>query len=161
VEQVSWEDCQGFLSRLQDKCGSLGTKFRLPREAEWEYACRAGSRTKYSFGDEEAKLGEYAWFGGNSGKSTHPVGQKKPNAWGLYDMHGNLWEWCEDWYGSEYYAVSAVDDPPGPDSGSGRVNRGGGWSSDAGLCRSADRIINLPGGRIINLGFRVARVAAE
>jgi formylglycine-generating enzyme required for sulfatase activity len=125
VENVSWDDCQVFLRRLNEKVG--GGKFGLPTEAQWEYACRAGSTTRWCFGNSDSALGEYAWCEENSDGTTHPVGQKKPNAWGLYDMHGNVWEWCQDWFDSGYYGKSPVDDPPGPAAGSGRVHRGGGW----------------------------------
>ena len=123
---VSWDDCQQFLGKLNAKVGTGAGKFALPTEAQWEYACRAGSTTRYCFGDDESQLGEYAWYDANSDSKTHPVGEKKPNAWGLYDMHGNVLEWCEDWYdewwpkGSTtpwYYASSPTDDPPGPSGG--------------------------------------------
>ena len=117
----------------------------MPTEAQWEYACRAGSTTRYCFGDDESGLGEYAWYGENSGDKTHPVGEKKPNAWGLYDMHGNVWEWCADWYDGGYYAQSPTDDPTGPATGSFRVVRGGGWHYAAGCCRSAYRHGTRPG----------------
>ncbi len=159
VEQVSWEDCRGFVEKLSAKRG--GGKFLLPTEAQWEYACRAGSTTRYCFGDEESGLGEYAWYAANSGITTHPVGGKKPNAWGLYDMHGNVWEWCQDWYDEGYYANSTTDDPTGPSGGSFRVLRGGCWNYPAWICRSAFRYWLVPGDRIFHLGFRVSRVAAD
>ncbi len=127
VENVSWEEVQEFIRKLNAKEG--GAHYRLPTEAEWEYTCRAGSTTAYCFGDDEELLGEYAWYGENAGIQTHPVGQLKPNAWGLYDMHGNVWEWVQDCYGE--YPAEAVTDPQGPSSGSSRVKRGGGWSSTA------------------------------
>ena len=135
VEQVSWEDCEKFIGKLKEKVS--GRDFRLPTEAEWEYACRAGSTTDYCYGDGDESLDEYAWYYGNSESKTHPVGQKKANAWGLYDMHGNVWEWCSDWYGD--YADGAVSDPKGPESGSARVLRGGSWGGNARDCRSACR----------------------
>ncbi len=125
----------------------------LPTEAQWEYACRAGSTTAYSFGDSSDSLGDYAWYSTNSNGKTHPVGQKKPNAWGLYDMHGNVWEWCADWYGS--YGTSAVTDPTGPTDGDSRVLRGGSWLSFAGNCRSAYRYSNNPYRYFNYYGFRV------
>ena len=159
VEQVSWEDCQKFLGKLNAKSSSGAGKFQLPTEAQWEYACRAGSTTRYCFGDAESGLGEYAWYDGNSDRKTHPVGEKKPNGWGLYDMHGNVWEWCQDWY--EDYKESPVDDPTGAATGLGRVNRGGSWSYPAGYCRSADRSGIGPGGRDDDLGFRLCLVPAD
>jgi formylglycine-generating enzyme required for sulfatase activity len=126
----------------------------LPTEAEWEYACRAGTQTAYSFGDSESELADYAWYGPNSGRTTHPVGSKKPNAWGLYDMHGNVSEWCQDWYGS--YPSGSVTDPTGPYSGSHRVSRGGGWDGIS-VCRSAIRLWGRPGYRGSDIGFRVLR----
>ena len=98
VEQVSWDDCQQFLRKLNAISVAGEGRFQLPTEAQWEYACRAGSTTRYCFGDEESRLGEFAWYNVNSGEQTHRVGEKKPNAWGLYDMHGNVWEWCADWF---------------------------------------------------------------
>jgi formylglycine-generating enzyme required for sulfatase activity len=159
VEQVSWEDCRKFLEKLNVRVS--GGKFSLPTEAQWEYACRAGSTTRYCFGDEESGLGEYAWYSGNSGNSTHPVGEKKPNAWGLYDMHGNVWEWCADWYDSGYYANSPVDNPTGAATGSDRVFRGGSWFITAGGCRSAFRYYLSPGSRSFDLGLRVSRAVEE
>ena len=159
VEDVSWEDCQQFLRKLNAKAG--GDKFQLPTEAQWEYACRAGSKTKYCFGDDETQLGEYAWYGKNSGNTTHPVGEKKPNAWGLYDMHGNVWQWCADWWGW-YDARSITDDPTGPPTGLCRVFRGGGWGYDAEHCWSASRGNGAgPDSRRNGLGLRVSLVPAE
>ena len=113
-------------------------KYRLPTEAEWEYACRASTPTVFSFGDEIDRIGEYAWYSDNSQNRTHPGGKKKPNAWGLYDMHGNVWEWCQDWYGD--YPSNSVADPKGPDKGKYRVLRGGSWLNYAGDLRSANRL---------------------
>jgi len=137
VEEVSWNDCQSFISRLNELDSDY--TYRLPTEAEWEYCCRAGSDAKYCFGDDEGQLDQYAWHGYNSNDKTHPVGEKKPNAWGLYDMHGNVWEWCQDWYDSDYYEYSPNIDPQGPISGSFRVNRGGSFFVFTWLCESAFR----------------------
>jgi len=181
VDRVSWEDAVEFckkLSELPEEKGA-GRVYRLPTEAEWEYACRAGSKTAYSFGDNSRDLGNYAWFGNNSGSkeldsaailkdtpqrymdtlvsarcATHPVGEKNANAWGLYDMHGNVWEWCSDWYGG--YPKGAVSDPVGPIQGSRRVDRGGSWLLEAARCRLAIRFRRLPSVREYDLGFRVA-----
>jgi formylglycine-generating enzyme required for sulfatase activity len=161
VEQVSWDDCRPFFDKLNAKSGPGGGKFSLPTEAQWEYACRAGSTTRYCFGDGESGLGEYAWYGANSGSRTHPVGEKKPNAWGLYDMHGNVWQWCADWYNAGYYKESPTDDPTGPATGSYRVFRGGSWAHPARRCRSAYRNDLPPGYRGLDLGLRVSRVAGE
>ena len=161
MERGSWDDCQQFLAKLNAKPRPGGGKFQLPTEAQWEYACRAGSTTRYCFGDDEKQLGEYAWYDENSGKKTHPVGEKRPNAWGLYDVHGNVWEWCEDWYDNGYYGRSPSDDPPGPATGSYRVVRGGFWFSGAGGCRSAYRYCYPPGTRGSSKGLRVSLVPAE
>jgi formylglycine-generating enzyme required for sulfatase activity len=157
VEQVSWDDAVEFCRKLSELPGekSTGYVYRLPTEAEWEYACRAGTTTAYSFGDSESELGDYAWYDKNSGKTTHPVGGKKPNAWGLYDMHGNVFEWCHDWYGD--YPSGSVTDPTGVASGSDRVYRGGSWYDYSVHCRSAYRGRNTPDLRGIHLGFRVLR----
>jgi formylglycine-generating enzyme required for sulfatase activity len=161
VETVSWNDCQDFFNKLNAKSGPGRGKFQLPSEAQWEYACRAASTSQYCFGDDVTRLGEYAWYDNNSGSKTHPVGEKKPNAWGLYDMHGNVWEWCQDWYDGGYYAKSPMDDPAGPATGSNRVDRGGGWDAVAGRCRSAGRSYGGPGRRHCYLGFRASQVPAD
>ncbi len=153
VEYVSWNDAQEFIRLLNQKEGT--DKYRLPTEAEWEYACRAGSTTLWCFGDDENRLGDYAWYDDNSGRKTHPVGRLKPNTWGLYDMHGNVWEWCIDRYG--VYPSGSVIDPAGPSSGSYRVFRGGSWGNNARICRSANRHGFDPGYRFGYLGFRLAR----
>ena len=156
VENITWDDCQVFLAKLGEKCGGGTEAFSLPTEAQWEYACRAGSTTKYSFGDDGSGLGEYAWFSGNSRNETHPVGEKKPNAWGLYDMHGNVWQWCADGYDAEYYKASPASNPAGPAGKDYAVIRGGGWESDAPYCRSAYRCGHAVGSDHANfIGFRV------
>jgi len=151
VESVSWEDCQKFLEALKGEVPSQ--TFRLPTEAEWEYACRAGSTTDYCYGDDTDKLGDYAWFKGNTGGRSYPVGQRRPNTWGLYDMHGNVYEWCQDWHG-EYSAKSATD-PTGAASGANRVLRGGSWLFGATSCRCADRGARVPSLRGYHFGLRV------
>uniref|UniRef100_UPI004055B4C1 SUMF1/EgtB/PvdO family nonheme iron enzyme n=1 Tax=Candidatus Electronema sp. TaxID=2698783 RepID=UPI004055B4C1 len=153
VINVSWEDAVAYCEWLRQETGHI---YRLPTEAEWEYACRAGSESAYCFGDDEVRLSEYAWHEKNSSKKTHPVGEKKANAWGLYDMHGNVWEWCADWYGTDYYAVSPNGNPIGPDSGSDRVIRGGSWSNTPKFVRTANRFRHAPDYRDDFLGFRVA-----
>ena len=155
VEMVSWNDATEFCKKLSEKTGQT---VRLPTEAEWEYACRAGSKTRFSFGDADEGLGDYAWYNANSGNTTHPVGQKKPNAWGLYDMHGNVWEWCADWFGD--YPKGAVTDPRVRRPVQMRVLRGGSWYGDAGECRSGYRSWTTPIDRNDNGGFRVV-VSAE
>jgi formylglycine-generating enzyme required for sulfatase activity len=152
VEQVSWNNVQEFILKLNNLENT--DKYRLPTEAEWEYAARAGTQTRFHSGDSEADLSGVGWHTGNSGKSTHPVGEKEPNTWGLYDMHGNVWEWCQDWYGA--YPSGRVTDPYGPSSGSHRVFRGGSWDALARYCRSAHRNYDDPGSRV-NLGFRLLR----
>jgi len=156
VEAVSWEDAVEFCKKLSElPKEKAGRVYRLPTEAEWEYACRSGSKSAYSFGESSKSLGDYAWFDENSRHQTHPVGQKKPNAWGLYDMHGNVIEWCSDyWYGE--YPKGAVSDPSGPRGGSYRVIRGGSGNYTAAFCRSAVRSGLVPSFRDSGLGFRVA-----
>ncbi len=153
VENVSWNECEEFIRKLNAREGV--NKYRVPTEAEWEYACRAGSRTRFCFGDGDHILSQYAWFDENSGNETHPVGQKNPNDWGLYDMHGNVWEWCYDWHGD--YPVRSVTDPSGSGSGSGRVVRGGCWINGAGDCAATFRFRFHPSYRDFDLGFRLAR----
>jgi len=155
---VNWNDAVEFCRKLSEK---EGVQYRLPTEAEWEYACRAGTTTVYSFGDDPSPLGEYSWYSENvreTGENhVHIVGQKKPNPWGLYDIHGNVWEWCQDWVGP--YPYEAVTDPRTLSSGQLRVNRGGSWNHSPWYCRSAFR-----GGSTVftcnsYLGFRVVRNA--
>ena len=149
--EVSWEDAQRFLAGLSQVLarGSV----RLPTEAEWEYACRAGSSGRYAGGDSEADLDRVGWYAANSGGATHPVGEKAPNAWGLHDMHGNVFEWCQDWDGS--YAPGEQTDPPGPPSGDKRILRGGCFTCPPPYCRSANRYSASPDRRSSNFGFRV------
>jgi formylglycine-generating enzyme required for sulfatase activity len=154
VEQVSWEDAQEFCKKVSEKTGSV---VRLPTDAEWERACRAGTKTTYYTGDAETDLDRAGWHARNSKSATHPVGQKTPNAWGVYDMHGNVCEWCGDWYGD--YARGAQRDPTRAAAGEDCVLRGGSWDDTPGLCRSAFRNWSLPDSRIIYFGFRVVVVA--
>jgi formylglycine-generating enzyme required for sulfatase activity len=167
---VSWNDAVAFCKWLSKKEGKT---YRLPTEAEWEYACRAGTKTRYYSGDDpetlatvgnvadaaaKAKFPDWKWtIKANDGYVfTSPVGKFKPNAFGLYDMHGNAWQWCADWYDESYYTKSPTDDPTGPSTGSDRVRRGGGWDFGARGCRSAFRDDYEPGGRNNNLGFRAS-----
>jgi len=152
VETVSWNDALEFISKLNQMEGT--NKYRLPTEAEWEYACRAGTTTAFSFGDEVDQIGAYAWYKDNSELQTHSVGQKSPNPWGLYDMHGNVLEWCQDWYG--YYSSSQITDPKGFAEGEERVLRGGSWNHNAWLSRSAHRRRGDPNKQYATGGFRVA-----
>jgi formylglycine-generating enzyme required for sulfatase activity len=159
VEQVTWpqaarycnarsrqEGLQPCYNEETGECDFAATGYRLPTEAEWEYACRAGAETDYTFGGDARQLGDYAWFAANSARKTHPVGRKKPNAWGLYDMHGNVAEWCQDVYDPAYYSSSSPPkDPRGPESGNDYVLRGGSWKSAADALRSSARLGENPG----------------
>jgi len=170
VENVSCLDAVKFCNKLSEREKRTpfyridGTKvtvvggngYRLPTEAEWEYACRAKSTALYPFGDDAGKLGEHAWSVSNSESKTHPVGQKLPNAWGLYDMLGNVWEWCADGYHEKYYASSPSADPPGAPTASARVIRGGSFNFPPRVCRPAVRGRDSPWGRFLSMGFRVA-----
>jgi formylglycine-generating enzyme required for sulfatase activity len=153
---ASWNDAQAFIQRLNEREG--GSHHRLPTEAEWKYAARAGTTTRYSFGDDERQLDRYAWFGGDfQTGGHHPVGSKEPNPWGLYDVHGNVWEWVQDRFDPNYYARSPSLDPKGPDTGSKRVVRGGSWHVTATSWRTAFRRDYDPDYRGISIGFRLAR----
>ena len=159
VEMVSWNDATAFCKKLNEmKRDTLpaGYHYTLPTEAQWEYACRAGTTTRFSYGNDTgySQLGSYAWYRDNSSSNTHPVGEKLPNGWGLHDMHGNVYEWCLDWYGD--YQGGSITDPQGPQSGTDRVIRGGSWLFNARSCRSANRNRYRPDSKDYYLGFRVA-----
>jgi formylglycine-generating enzyme required for sulfatase activity len=166
VEQVSWQEAQAFLKKLSERPQEMkkGRKYRLPTEAEWEYACRAGTTTAFHYGDslssQQANFkGSRPYGGATTGPylgRTSQVGSYKPNAFGLHDMHGNVSEWCQDWYGEDYYKGSPRRDPAGPSKGSSRVMRGGCWGFGGEDCRSAFRFRDSPGDRSSDLGFRVA-----
>jgi formylglycine-generating enzyme required for sulfatase activity len=161
VDSVSWADITRFLDKLNDEPSREGLDFYLPTEAQWEYACRAGTTTFWHCGNSGAELQEYAWFGMNSSGKPHPVGQLLPNEFGLYDMHGNVFEWCSDWMAFDGNAHSPTDDPGGSPTGSLRANRGGSWKYNAAICRSALRGSDLPDKSFDDLGFRVAATVAE
>jgi formylglycine-generating enzyme required for sulfatase activity len=156
VEMVSWNDAQDFIKKLNEKEG--WAKFRLPTEAEWEYSARAGITTRYSFGDAESMLGDYAWYFENSDDKTHPVGKKKPNPWGLYDIHGNIWEWVQDEWHEKYNGAPTDGSAWETGDGSIRIFRGGGWRFLARDCRSANRNPSYSGVRSDVVGFRVLRI---
>ena len=168
VEQVRWSDAVKYCNArslkeglqpcydLQTwKCNFEANGYRLPTEAEWEYACRAGSKTAYFFGNDSSKLSDYAWLDENSAGKPHPVGQKKPNPWGLYDMHGNVWEWCNDFYQVDYYQQSPVENPRGPKEGETKVVRGGAWKFSADSCRSGYRYNEDPGYSDVCFGYDI------
>lgn len=162
---IGWKETVEFCQKLSQKEGKT---YRLPTEAEWEYACRGGKPTQYHFGHDESDLGKFAWYGGILGNGNakdeqyaHRVGQKKSNPFGLYDMNGNVWEWCSDWYNAKYYANSPTDNPQGLGEGSLRVFRGGSWDNRPGNCRSAFRDGDVPSYRSLSLGFRLARNSNE
>jgi formylglycine-generating enzyme required for sulfatase activity len=172
VENVSWNDAVEFCRKLSEmpEEKAAGRTYRLPSEAQWEYACRAGSTGRYCFSvtrsgiareQEDRDLSNYGWFADNAGGRTHPVGQKRANAWGLYDMHGNVSELCLEGYDEDFYASSVTDDPVGPPGGSSRVIRGHDWGGHAWTCRSAVRGGVPPGLRSFNIGFRASLVLAE
>jgi len=182
VVGISWDDAGAYCAWLSEQTGE---RYALPSEAQWEYACRAGTTTRWCCGDDAAGLGDDAWFSENADGRLHPVGEKRANAWGLYDMHGNCWEWCADWNAAGYYEQltgalaaaassseraasggqqrasgvqqSASENPSGPKTGSSRVIRGGSWCDPAGYCRSAYRNRDWPSYRYDFLGFRLSR----
>ena len=154
VEGVSWEDAQAFIAKLN--ATEPGATYRLPTEAEWEYAARAGSAAAYAFGDDAAQLDAYAWYADNAGNITHPVGGKQPNAWGVHAMHGGVWEWVQDRYGP--YPSAAAAESVGPPPGTRRVIRGGSWLSPAEDCRAASRSHAHPAFRGAHVGFRLVRI---
>jgi len=167
VEQVSWNDCQAWLRELngveegrlpQVVQAAAHYEYRLPTEAECEFACRAGTATRFHCGDPDETLDQVAWFSANAGGQPRPVGEKMPNGWGLHDMHGSVWEWCNDWYGP--LTGRNMRDPRGPVLGLKRVMRGGSWGVAASRCRSAYRVWNEPGYRDYTVGFRLALAPA-
>lgn len=168
VEQVRWSDAVRYCNKRSEleglklcydlttwKCNFEADGYRLPTEAEWEYACRAGATTAYYFGRNETKIGDYAWYDKNSGGHPRPVGKKKPNAWGLHDMAGNLWQWCNDFYQVDYYMKSPRQDPRGPDEGKTKVVRGGAWRFSADNCRAGYRYNESPGYADVCFGYDI------
>ena len=168
VEQLRWSDAVKFCNKRSEleglqpcydlktlKCDFDASGYRLPTEAEWEYACRAGTTTAYFFGDSPAKLGDYAWFQKNAGGRPRPVGQKQPNPWGLYDMVGNVWEWCNDYYKADYYQESPGENPRGPNEGEKMVLRGGAFKFSAENCRSGYRYNESPGSADVCFGYDI------
>ena len=179
VEQVRWSDAVRYCNARSQaeglqpcydlntwKCDFTANGYRLPTEAEWEYACRAGTKTTYFFGNDPSKLEDHAWFDENSGQKPQPVGQKAPNSWDLYDICGNVWEWCNDFYKVDYYQESPKDNPRGPEAGETKVVRGGAWKFSAESCRSGYRYNEDPGYADVCFGydiygFRCVRNAAD
>jgi len=177
VEQLRWSDAVKFCNKRSEaeglqpcydlktlQCNFEATGYRLPTEAEWEYACRAGTATAYFFGNDPGKLGDYAWFEKNSGGHPRPVAQKQPNPWGLYDMVGNVWEWCNDFYKVDYYQGAPRENPRGPAEGQNKVLRGGAWRFSGDNCRSGYRYNENPGSADVCFGydiygFRCVRIA--
>jgi len=168
VEQMRWSDGVRYCNARSEseglqacydldtwKCNFAANGYRLPTEAEWEYACRAGTTTAYFFGDDASKLKAYAWFEDNSGGKPRPVGRKPANPWGLYDMHGNLWEWCNDFYKVDYYQESPKENPRGPETGETKVLRGGAWKFSAESCSSAYRYNENPGYADVCFGYDI------
>ena len=168
VEQVRWSDAVRFCNKRSEleglqpcydlktwRCDFAANGYRLPTEAEWEYACRAGTTTAFFFGDTPAKLGEYAWYDKNSGGHPRPVGQKQPNPWGLYDLSGNVWEWCNDFYQVDYYLQAPRENPRGPEKGETKVVRGGAWRFSAESCRSGYRYNESPGYTDVCFGYDI------
>ena len=168
VEQLRWSDALKFCNKRSEveglqscydlktlKCNFDANGYRLPTEAEWEYACRAGTTTAYFFGDAPTRLGDYAWFDKNSGGHPRPIGQKQANPWGLYDMIGNVWEWCNDCYKVDYYQESPKQDPRGPNEGQNKVLRGGAWRFSAENCRSGYRYNESPGYSDVCFGYDI------
>jgi sulfatase modifying factor 1 len=168
VEQVRWSDAVRYCNRRSEleglqpcydlktwECHFDASGYRLPTEAEWECACRAGTATSYFFGDSGAKLGTYAWFDKNSGGRPRPVGEKSPNPWGLHDICGNVWQWCNDFYQVGYYATSPKQDPRGPATGENKVVRGGAWRFGAETCRSGYRYNESPGYSDVCFGYDI------
>ena len=168
VEQLRWSDALAYCNKRSEleglqpcydlktqQCNFAANGYRLPTEAEWEYACRAGTTTAYFFGDNPAKVGTYAWFEKNSDGHPRPVGQKQPNPWGLYDMTGNVWQWCNDFYQVDYYAGSPRENPRGPKEGPNKVLRGGAWRFSADNCRSGYRYNESPGYADVCFGYDI------
>jgi formylglycine-generating enzyme required for sulfatase activity len=155
VDQVNWSDCQIFIDTLNRILMPRHLRSTLPTEAQWEYACRAGTQTRFYSGDSDADLARAGWYAQNSGNRSHEVGQKEKNNWGLCDMHGNVWQWCQDWISPYPRDSEPAIDPTGPATGSDRVLRGGAWNSEPDICRSAYRFSYPPHYRLMTIGLRI------